>query len=203
MKSYDKVFITGVDSKTMWMLDWFQDGFYKHNPDAELLIYNFDESFTHLEGWFKKPYAMMNAAQKADKVCWLDVDIEIVGSYDGVWDWVRPNVLTMAKDGPWTKRRRETWHNSGVVAFQNQPQILFDWCSAVESKNHGQRGDQEVLHMLMTDELRRMTHIQDLPKKYNTLRIDLLDGTAPKDIHGMHWTGKKGKDHIKGLIENV
>ena len=146
---------------------------------------------------------MMNAAQKADKVCWLDVDIEIVGSYDGVWDWVRPNVLTMAKDGPWTKRRRETWHNSGVVAFQNQPQILFDWCSAVESKNHGQRGDQEVLHMLMTDELRRMTHIQDLPKKYNTLRIDLLDGTAPKDIHGMHWTGKKGKDHIKGLIENV
>ena len=53
---------------------------------------------------------------------------------------------------------------------------------------------------MMTDDLKRLTYITDLPREYNTLRIDLLDSTAPKDIKIMHWTGAKGKEVIRGMI---
>ena len=48
--------------------------------------------------------------------------------------------------------------------------------------------------------MRRMLHISDLPRKYNTLRLDLQDGSAPLDIAIMHWTGSKGKDIIRKII---
>ena len=201
---YSKLFITGVDSKTKWMLPWFQENFYTHNPGNELLVFDFDKSFTQYDGWFKKPYAMMNAGQKADFVCWVDVDIEINDNYDGIWDHVQENKLLMAEDTPWTRRRGTKWHNSGVVAFTTipmMPNILFDWCRALDTK-HGQVGDQEVLHTLLSDDLKRMVNITDMPRRYNTLRLDLHDGTAPEEVAGMHWTGKKGKEHIKGLMNN-
>ena len=52
MKS-SKLFITGCDASTRWMLPWFKENFYKHNPNAELQIYDFDVDFNHTEGWFK------------------------------------------------------------------------------------------------------------------------------------------------------
>jgi phosphatidylethanolamine-binding protein (PEBP) family uncharacterized protein len=45
-----------------------------------------------------------------------------------------------------------------------------------------------------------MIHISDLPREYNTLRLDLIDNTAPKNIKIMHWTGKKGKDKIRSMM---
>ena len=44
--------------------------------------------------------------------------------------------------------------------------------------------------------------IKELSKEYNTLRIDLIDKTIPKEIRVMHWTGAKGKEHIKGMIND-
>ena len=57
-------------------------------------------------------------------------------------------------------------------------------------------GDQDVLHRLLPS-LRRQIHINTAPKKWNTLRLDILDGTEPQDIKLMHWTGAKGKTIIK------
>jgi len=34
-----KVFITGSDSNTRWLDNWFKSNFYKHNPNAELVVY--------------------------------------------------------------------------------------------------------------------------------------------------------------------
>ena len=207
-----KLFITGCDFKTEWMLPWFVENFKKHNPTAELVIYDFGmESGLYPElrkslrgnqdrGWFKKPASMLNALTLADKICWLDTDCEVLGNLDGIWDHVENGKLTMAEDMPWSTRSQEKWHNSGVVAFEGSPNppILKIWAEAVAANPI--RGDQEVLHLLVNDPLKQLIHINDLPRNYNVLRLDHLDKTVPKDPKILHWTGQKGKDHIRSLM---
>lgn len=203
------LFITGCDHNTQWQLPWFVENFKKHNPNAELLIFDFgmnDAPFSNItkkhtsqdKGWFKKPSAMMESALVADKVCWLDTDCEVRANIEDIFEYTEPNKLCMVEDVPWSTRRGETWHNSGVVAFERTPNILSAW--ATEVSYNPNVGDQEVLHSMLSDPLKRMIHIKDISREYNTLRIDLLDNTAPKNIKVMHWTGAKGNDHIRGLL---
>ena len=100
----------------------------------------------------------------------------------------------MAQDKPWSIRRQETWHNSGMVAFQGVPVILKKW--AEEVQRSPVVGDQEVLHTMIRIGMNRLIHIEDLPRQYNTLRIDLIDKSEPNNIKVMHWTGQKGKEEI-------
>jgi hypothetical protein len=195
---FSKLFITGCDSTTKWLLPWFQDNFYRHNPDATLKVYNFDTFHPTGKGWFKKPAAMMDASKLAEKVCWLDTDCEVRGNLNGIWNHLEPNKLGMVEDLPWSRRREERWHNSGVVAFQSWPNILSEWAAACDT--NPREGDQEILHALIKEGMRRMIHISDLPREYNTLRLDLIDNTAPKNIKIMHWTGQKGKDKIRSMM---
>jgi hypothetical protein len=195
---FSKLFITGCDSTTKWLLPWFQDNFYRHNPDATLKVYNFDTFHPTSKGWFKKPAAMMDASKLAEKVCWLDTDCEVRGNLNGIWNYLEPNKLGMVEDLPWSRRREERWHNSGVVAFQSWPNILSEWAAACDT--NPREGDQEILHALIKEGMRRMIHISDLPREYNTLRLDLIDNTAPKNIKIMHWTGQKGKDKIRSMM---
>lgn len=196
-----KLFITGCDSKTSWMLSWFKENFFKHNPDAELKVFDFNE----MSGikWFKKPNAMVEASKLADKVVWLDTDIEVRANLDPIFNYIEDNKLLMAIDDPWTIRRQEKWHNSGVVGFQGKPVILHHWskeCKRVTEDMGPLFGDQDILHNLVRIGMNRLVHIKDLPKQYNTLRLDLLDNTAPTDIKCMHWTGRAGKEKIKELM---
>lgn len=209
---YSKLFITGCDHNTEWQLPFFVENFKKHNPDADLLIFDFGMKtglYPELRkslrtskevGWFKKPKAMCVASRMSSMTCWLDTDCEVRGNLDEIWDYVEPNKLTMARDVPWSTRRGETWHNSGVVAFKHKPNILDEWAVAVQ--NDPIQGDQEVLHLLVREGFRRQIHINDLPRKFNTLRIDLKDGTAPDDISIMHWTGQIGSEHIREIMND-
>ena len=196
--SSSNLFITGCDYTTNWQLEWFKENFYKHNPKANLLVYDFDEFEPNLKGWFKKPRAMLDASFKAINVCWLDTDMEVKDNIEDIFNYIEPNKLAMVEDVPWSVRRGEKWHNSGTVAFTSRPSILMDWVKSVDYNQVV--GDQEILHEIVKTGLRRHIHITDLPREYNTLRIDLLDNTAPKKIKVMHWTGKKGKEHIWRLI---
>jgi hypothetical protein len=204
------LFITGCDRKTQWQLPWFIENFRKHNPKADLLVFDFGMRDIEIEedikplnsqdrGWFKKPSAMMKASLVADKVCWLDTDCHVLSNLDGIFDYTVPLKLSMAQDDPWTTRSGEMWHNSGVVVFQQCPPILSQWATEVAYAQ--EVGDQEVLHRMVGQGLERMPHIQSLPKQYNTLRLDVVDQTTPPTIKVMHWTGLKGNDHIRGLID--
>jgi len=195
-----KVFITGSDSNTRWLDNWFKSNFYKHNPNAELVVYDFDKYFNENQRWFKKPAAMLEASMTFDSVCWIDNDIEIRSNIERIFDFIEPNKLLMAEDRPWSTRRGEKWHNSGVVGFQGTPKILREWASAVQTvdqRPNPMYGDQDVLHELVRGDMKRFIHITDLPRNYNTLRLDLIDNTAPPTIRMMHWTGAKGKEEIK------
>jgi hypothetical protein len=192
-----ELFITGCDKNTRWMLPWFKENFYKYNPDANLHVFDFDEMGG---GWFCKPTAMVDATKMADNICWLDTDCEIRDDITGIFYLVESNKLTMIEDQPWTMRRGEKWHNSGVVAFKGKPVILTHWqqeSSMILEDRGPMYGDQDVLHELVRSGLNRQIHINTIPKRWNTLRLDLLDGNAPSNIKIMHWTGKMGKDEIR------
>ena len=205
-----KAFITGCDDKTEWQLPWFYDNLKKFSKTT-LIVFDFgmSEEMKRVfaaqplegdeQGWFKKPKAMIEATKLADKVCWLDTDCQVLDTVDDVFDYVEPNKIAMVEYVPWSTRRQEKWHNSGVVAFQSRPNILDEWYAAV--KANPMVGDQEVLHSLVREGMRRMIHITDLPRKYNTLRLDLQDGTAPENPAIMHWTGVKGKEKIEQMIK--
>jgi len=195
-KLFDQLFITGCDKNTRWMLPWFKENFYKHNPHANLHIFDFDKG----NGWFQKPGAMKEAVTMSNKICWLDTDCEVRSDLNEIFDFVEPNKLSMVEDQPWTLRRKETWHNSGVVAFQGRPVILDHWAKEADMliEDRGPMyGDQDILHELVRPGLNRQIHISTLPKKWNTVRLDLIDGNAPPIIKIMHWTGKMGKDEIR------
>lgn len=219
MKSYDKVFLTGCDESTEWTLPWFLENYFRYNS-IPILVANFGMSENMLKfiekspvsevidmsdlsekGWFKKPKSMIRSSMIAGYTCWIDTDIEILADISDIFNYVEPNKLGMVEDKPWSKRRNETWHNSGVVAFKDSPQILHQWAYHVEQ--NPQVGDQEVLHSLMTDPLTRLMYIKDVPNEYNWLRIQLLDGQDSNKKKTIHWTGRKGKEHIRSLIKNV
>ncbi len=203
-KRFNKLFITGADKNTEWMLPWFEENFTLHNPDAQLAVYEFDTFREDLQGWFKKPAAMIDAAQIADQVIWLDTDCHVKGDLDDMFTHITPNKLTMAIDRPWTKRRGErgTWYNSGVVGFEGVPPVLSEWARYIQDGLTKEVGDQEVLNwMLGGDPIREITHINTLPPRYNFLRLDIQDkypGYESAKI--VHWTGGKGKEVIREML---
>ena len=221
MTLFNKAFLTGCDETTEWMLPWFLENYCKYN-DAPLIFANFgvskdclkaikgksknnpikhtiDMTKTEDKGWFKKPKSMLEASKLCNYTCWIDTDFEILSDMSSVFKYVEENRLAMVEDKPWSKRSGETWHNSGIVAFKDIPQILRDWTDNIAKVNL--RGDQEVLHsMLRIHPLQRMIYITDLPNEYNWLRVQLLDGQNSVKKKAIHWTGIKGKDHIRSLM---
>ena len=211
-KKYDKAFLTGCDEGHAWMLPWFVENYKKYNS-VPLVFANFGVSKETLEfvennfhavidlsktlekGWFKKPRAMLYCPSV--KTVWVDTDCEICDNVEHLFDRLKPNKLAMVEDKPWTKRRGEIWHNSGVVGFIDKPIILHQWCQQVH--NNPTVGDQEVLHGMLNP-ITKLAHIEDLPNEYNVLRLQVeLDGyTGNKKI--VHWTGAKGKDKIRSMM---
>lgn len=215
MKSFDKVFLTGCDYRSEWMLPWFLGNYKKHNR-LPIIFANFGVSedalnivsstcgtiidMTQLneKGWFKKPKAMIEASKFANAVCWIDTDCQILSSIQDVFTHVQPNKLAMVEDKPWSTRRQQKWHNTGVVAFEGRPMILDEWAKVVQ--NNADVGDQEVLHSILGDDLRRLSNVTDLPAEYNWLRLMLKDGMDSPKKKIVHWTGPIGKQKIMELI---
>ncbi len=211
-KLYDEAFVTGCDTAHEWMLEWFFDNYNKHinrplifsnfgvSEDALKLIRKnahavMDLTKTEEKGWFKKPLTMLKSPSK--KTVWIDLDCEIKEDISNIFNLLESGKLNMVEDKPWTKRRGEVWHNSGVVGFVGKPVILYSWVAAV--KQNPQVGDQEVLHSILNP-ITKISNIHDLPNEYNVLRLQTeLDNYQGK-IKVMHWTGGKGKDKIRGML---
>ena len=209
-----RCFMTGCDKHTQWMLPWFVKH-YKQHIDTPLIVMDFGMTHdmvewskqntkglgvisgapNHISGWFLKPVSMLNSP--AQQTCWIDSDIEVRGNMSSIFDTIIGDKLSMVEDVPWSKRRGETWHNSGIVAFQGKPQILKEWREQVEK--NPKVGDQEVLHSML-DPLRRTVYINTIPMKYNFLRINYLDGFKDDGALAIHWTGPKGKQRIEVMI---
>ena len=215
MRSSDSVFLTGCDDKCEWMLRWFFDNYLKTN-NTPIVFADFGVTETTLDmispivhhvidlkgsneqGWFKKPRAMIECSRMFNKSCWIDTDCRVKGDISVIFDFTTPGKLAMGEDKPWSMRSGEKWYNSGIVAYEKSPKILMDWALKVyQTKN---RGDQEVLHEIVSDPLKVLMYIEELPNKYNVMRVQHIDKTVPNEVLVEHWTGDKGKAHIRKLI---
>ena len=212
MKSYDEVFLTGCDQNHEWFLEWFISNYKKHSK-TPLIFADFgltDEALKYVrknvhavmdvtksaeKGWFKKPLSMLSCPAK--KTVWIDLDCQIIDNIDGIFTLLEPNKLNMVEDKPWTKRRKEVWHNSGIVGFIDKPVILTQWAQQVKAKP--EVGDQEVLHSMLNP-ITKISAINDLPNEYNVMRIQTEVDSYQGKIRVMHWTGRKGKEKIRSML---
>ena len=210
------IVLTGCDVNTEWQLPWFLQNVKRHNPNITIVVADFGmsdkmkKSLTHEtfvvdgpQGWFKKPRAMIQAAEYGEKVVWLDTDCEVRGDVSYLFDNIHPEMLSMGVDRPMNRRHPHlgTWYNSGVVGFTGTPQILIDW--ELECRDTRQRGDQEVLHVMFKgNDIVKSQKINPYHHRYNTLRIDIIDGVADPNPVIMHWTGPKGNLVIKGQMSD-
>ena len=208
---YSEAFLTGCDHRTEWMLPWFFENYKKHNNTplifADFGVKDLDAIKPHVHaimnlsklkenGWFKKPKAMLNAPSK--KTVWIDTDCEVLGDLSAVFKMLQPGKLNMVEDKPWSKRRGEIWYNSGIVGFVDKPNILKQWAIRVEQAPTV--GDQETLHEMLNP-ITQLTYINPLPNEYNWLRIQFEnDNQIPKKAKVIHWTGRKGKDRIRSMM---
>ena len=213
MKLYDEAFVTGCDEKHEWMLEWFFKNYKKYMKDVPLVFANFGLTPDGLktvrenvhavmnlktfdeEGWFKKPMSMIKSPSK--KTVWIDLDCEIRDDISNLFDMLKPDMLSMVEDKPWTMRGQELWHNSGVVGFIGKPPILYQWAKAI--RENPVQGDQEVLHLLLNP-ITKIKYINDIPNEYNVLRLQVENDGYAGNIKVMHWTGAKGKDKIRTML---
>ena len=211
-KLYNEAFLTGCDANHEWMLEWFFKNYQKH-VKSRLVFANFglsedglktvrkyvdavmDLTKTKEQGWFKKPLSMLKCPAK--KTVWIDLDCEIREDISDLFQKLVVNKLSMVEDKPWTKRRQELWHNSGIVGFIDKPVILYKWVEAV--KDNPQVGDQEVLHSILNP-ITKIGTINDLPNEYNVMRLQTELDNYNGPIKVMHWTGPKGKEKIKRML---
>jgi len=218
LPSNERCFITGCDEKTEWQLKWFLENYLKHNKtpivfadfgvseEMRTWIWQVSAFADIIEipkqrvgGWFYKPIAML--ASPCTETCWIDTDIEVLGDMSGIFKYVEDNKIGMVEDKPWSKRRGEKWHNSGVIAIRGKPAMLHKWANECRGKPNV--GDQEVLHSIVNlNPLMRLTHISDIPNIYNWLRIQIIDGEDSPNKLAMHWTGQKGNDVIRKKMYN-
>lgn len=215
-----QVFLTGCDSATEWQLPWFINNYMKHN-NTPLWVADFgmsEEMLEHLsiidihvlpsdgttkvKGWFKKPRTIYEAALQADVVCWLDTDCEVTADISSIFKYYQKGKIGMVQDRPWTTRRPDNgpWYNSGVV-LTNANLNLKNWMKLCESdlvRTHA--GDQEVLHFSL-NEIEKIGVIEPLPHKFNTLRLDYIDGINIVNPFVIHHTGAKGNAVIRNLMK--
>jgi len=210
-KLYDKVFITGCDSNNEWQLPWFFENYKKHN-DTPLVFADFgvedieavkphvhavvDLTKVQERGWFKKPKAIFHCPAK-QKV-WLDTDCEIRSNISGIFGLLKPQMLNMIEDKPWAKRRGGVQYNSGVVGVIDKPVILGMWAQWVQEG--GEVGDQEVLTANLNP-ITAIKYINSLPNEYNWLRLQIENDNEPAtNARIVHWTGAKGNDRIRSMM---
>jgi|TARA_B100001093_G_scaffold120446_3_gene113221 hypothetical protein len=216
----NNIFLTGCDRNTEWQLPWFLNNYFRNNStpirvanfgmseemldhlssiDVDVYIpYKVDLVGKDLKGWFKKPRTIYEATYPNKLVCWLDTDCEVVSDISSIFDYYVEDKIGMVQDRPWSKRRPDNgpWYNSGVV-LTNRNWNLRNWVLACEKKPI--EGDQQVLHYSMS-EIEKIGVMEPLPHKFNSLRLDYVDGIEVKNPLIIHHTGSRGNDKIRSMM---
>ena len=207
--------ITGVDHSHEDLLEWWLKNVYKHhNYNVEVGVMDFGMSPAlrgRLEdnypatfsrpfngtkarkiGWFYKVQAVMDCPSKS--VCWLDVDCEILTDISDVYNLVPSGMIGLTRD--WV---RGNWWATGVIVVNDRPSLLEHWDRRLNADD-GIRGDQEALYELVGN--KEHEQIQELPQDYQWLRISLNKGKDSPTKKVIHWTGPRGKEHIRKNLMN-
>jgi hypothetical protein len=185
-----KAFVTGCDKDYIDILDWFLEGYNKHIK-IPLYIANFgflkqypNSFLVASDGrtWFYKPKAIEKVP--ADKIIWIDCDIEIKADISDMFDMLDDCDYLMSKDHA---VRSDRWQ-TGIVGINNK-QVLKKWFDRCEMRQ--ERGDQEAFNIIAHE-----FKINRIPDNYHGLRLGKNNDIAKT----IHWTGDDGKEIIREKI---
>jgi hypothetical protein len=221
----DKCFITGADHNFQDMVIWWAKNIRKYDKETDIVVCDFGMSKEWLErigksglvnkiarfpkyhrsSWFLKPTTMIKAPYEYK--CWIDVDCEVLGNLTEIFDYVDGTNMALTND---PCRRREPgdpnpkWFATGVNVVKGVPRVLKiweRWCRPEQNgiKTHVGRGDQEILHKLLTTGTLKES-IVEMPMDYQWLRIQLARGEDNPNKKIIHWTGPAGKAHIRNNL---
>ena len=210
--------ITGVDHTHEDLLEWWLKTALHHMPMVRIGVMDFGMSpacrgrlednypvefsrpfngtTARKKGWFYKVQAVMEAPSKS--VCWLDVDCQILTDISDIFELVPPGKIGLTRD-----IARGNWWATGVIVVNDRPSLLEHWDRRLNPiPNDGIRGDQEALKEIVGTNPHEQ--IQELPIEYQWLRLSLHKGIDNPNKKVIHWTGPKGKEHIrKNLINEI
>ena len=182
-------FVTGADKDYIDILDWFLEGYHKH-INIPLYIANFgmlkqypNSFLVASDGrtWFYKPKAIEKVP--ADKIIWLDCDIEIKADISDMFDMLKDDYL-MSKDHA---VRTDRWQ-TGIVGIKDK-QVLNKWFDRCEMRQ--ERSDQEAFNKVAHE-----FTINRIPDNYHGLRLGKNNDVAKT----IHWTGDEGKNIIRSKL---
>ena len=208
----EKAFVTGADKNVEWLLPWWYEKL-REQTDYPLFLYDCGLSekahnwvldqgdislctLEHKNGWFMKPAVLLDV--QANKKVWLDVDCEVVGDINGLFNFIKPDKIAVAPDPI------HSWgckYNTGVVGIEGKPDIAKEWksmCDNPSAQLYGDfsRGDQELLWVLLREKGESI--LSHIPKQYNWLRMYIEKHRKyHRDVRIIHWTGQRGKDIIR------
>ena len=201
--------VVGVDYNMEDLLPWWYKNIKKWAPEQDITICDFgmtkpakalakEYADTYLEytiheryAWFYKPRALLDAPYEYR--CWVDIDCEVMAPIDDIFDYPTDDKIALTRDEG--KGETEWWWATGVNVAKGSPKVLRDWSYVTEHSHL--RGDQEVLFQMIVDHYSYHEMIVEMPIEYQWLRVLLEVGQVIPNVKIMHWTGPKGKKHIR------
>ena len=203
--------VVGVDNNMEDLLPWWYENITKWAPEPDITICDFgmtpwgktiakDYADTFLEytiheryAWFYKPRALLDAPYEYR--CWVDIDCEVMAPIDDIFDYPTDDKIALTRDVGRSRERTDWWWATGVNVAKGSPKILRDWAYITEHSQ--ERGDQEVLFQMILDDYSYNEMIVQMPIEYQWLRLQLLTNQDSPNKKIVHWTGPKGKQHIR------
>ncbi|MBN2164497.1 MAG: tetratricopeptide repeat protein [Pontiellaceae bacterium] len=215
-KKMNKTFITGTDASQEWMLKWWYRNITTHNPDIHITICDFGDMSPEVRAWarahadhfiqypkrdkcawFYKTQAMIDSPY--EYTCWMDIDCQVLKPISEMFNYAQADKIGLTSDTMHSRRTPdEHWWATGVNLIKGTSKLLLDWHKLAE--NEDVRGDQEALHLMLQRAPDRAEEIMELPIEYQWLRLQLARNQDSKEKKVVHWTGPRGKEHIRNHL---
>ncbi|CAF24508.1 hypothetical protein [Candidatus Protochlamydia amoebophila] len=152
----------------------------------------------------KKPFAMIKSPFL--KTVWTDVDCEIKGSLDALFETCQngsgfaiapqPEFALKNYIQEGLLRPGQKIYNAGVVVYPYQSPLVSTWAQAIIERNAYFSGDSDLLADIIQSE---NFPIYELPQIYNWR---MAQGENPEAVI-IHWVADWGKKHIKENMKNL
>lgn len=193
------------------MIEWWAMNYLKHNKYPVVFAdFGISESCKNIckkygriipvtasfvEGWFRKPFAILKAPFK--KILWCDVDVEVRGNLNKYFSYANDGKIGAGHDSYNPESFRNHMpddgklYDSGVVAVEHGNPVIVNWCEKIVGESRSfYLGDHEVLSIVLYE---MGMPLNEIPKTEHRMRIE----GDRKGLLTMHWTGPQGKRHIR------
>jgi len=154
-----------------------------------------------IDGWFRKPFAILRAPFK--KIVWLDLDIEVQGNIMPLFGYSDAGKVGVGEDTYDPKAFRKHMpsegklYDSGNVSVEHGSSVITEWAQRILTAPRAYYfGDHEVLSLVLFDHLERL---RPYPKSLHLMRMEKAGD--PKKCLTYHWTGEVGKSYIRNLAK--